>query len=107
MFRVQPRKRGVDEPSSIYARFLGQIDKAAEAYTHKPGLGARPRLKMSRGRYLRRQIELRTNPLQLGTLVPKSPHRFQVGDTPAAAQAMGQGLATVLTSTERSFSRGR
>ena len=44
-------------------------------------LGARPRLKMSRGRYLRRQIELRTNPLQLGTLVPKSPHRFQVGDT--------------------------
>ena len=46
-----------------------------------PWLGARPRLKMSRGRYLRRQIELRTTPLQLGTLVPKSPHRFQVGDT--------------------------
>ena len=36
MFRVQPRKRGVDEPSSIYAHFFGQIDKAAEAYTHKP-----------------------------------------------------------------------
>ena len=30
MFRVQPRKRGVDEPSSIYAHFLGRIDKAAE-----------------------------------------------------------------------------
>ena len=28
--RVQPRKRGVDEPSSIYTRFLGRIDKAAE-----------------------------------------------------------------------------
>ena len=30
MFRVQPRKRGVDEPSPIYTRFLGRIDKAAE-----------------------------------------------------------------------------
>ena len=30
MFRVQPRKRGVDKPSSIYTHFLGQIDKAAE-----------------------------------------------------------------------------
>ena len=30
MFRVQPRKRGVDEPSSIYTHFLGRIDKAAE-----------------------------------------------------------------------------
>ena len=29
MFRVQPRKRGVEIPS-IYTRFLGQIDKAAE-----------------------------------------------------------------------------
>ena len=28
--RVQPRKRGVDEPSSIFTRFLGRIDKAAE-----------------------------------------------------------------------------
>ena len=30
MFRVQPRKRGVDEPSSIYTQFLGRIDKVAE-----------------------------------------------------------------------------
>ena len=29
MFRVQPRKRGVEIPS-IYTRFLGRIDKAAE-----------------------------------------------------------------------------
>ena len=28
--RVQPRKRGVDEPSSIFTRFFGRIDKAAE-----------------------------------------------------------------------------
>ena len=70
MFRVQPRKRGVDEPSSIYTRFLGQIDKAAEAYTHKPAGRPTP-AQNEPGSLLTQANRITDQPLAIRTIGPQ------------------------------------